>query len=990
MKQCLHQRLLQVQRKFVREPILPLQQRLRTLRRQASPTIGIKGTDTSAITSTNSPSITLSETGPLSNFYSTGSFRVKTSLTGCGVSPKSGPKAITIVQPATLTVVPSSGITTFCEHDNISFGEPSFGDNFEVSRVGEPAGQSYSTTWWYIKDDLNAQHVQIASDTLNDITPDFDGAIIYVKDTYTNLSCSTTSPYTGIDAVTISVNDAPAAPVITLAGNLSATTTECLADGIEILVTNNHDDELWYEAPGATYATLETAPISNQTNTGYLVYKEGKFFVKAVNATTGCKSGESNYVEIIESPLPTPVLSLRTETNNGNGIQYVCPGSYNPLEIEGADTSGTYFIQWQRWDATNQIWVVLNANNQGYYMPLQSTQYRVALKQSQGSACTQYSNSVNISIQNIPAPVISLPSYGVCNINEIDFKVSNPQPNASYTWTSDDPTISTVTRTYSSNGQWGSFSINSKTISGVANSDDIEFSVEVAVNGCVVTTAQTETVTIHGTPSAPSIIGLNGELSGIESCNAITLEVANPNSTDLEYDWYRFDKTLSQTVTSVTNPLYSDQESISAQPLSLGGYNYYVTARSNFGCRSNPSAPFELNDLDLPQVQLSWKGITGNTAYQCGSSISNYELEIANYSDYDNSVSFVLINDQGNGIDTISPTTIASAFFTLSASGNYRVRALKNTCLSDVISPSFYITVLPMPKPILQAELENSSSTAITEICENGGRFRLKLANNPATYEVGSYGWWESIDIEYEGNAYRTSNTGLRDNCCGGYQMSNWIGPMDADDNLIFNSNGEAIKEYVVTVYPDQGHFPNASCSVSDTLAITVYQAPNKPIIQNESGTQTNVYLCPGEPHILNIQSPDENQYDYNWYRGTSKVNPTPNDQYTVNGSSGTYSAKTVDKTNQCASVYSTAIVVDYADVKAPDAIVKYSQSSTGYLCNGDSVVIEVQPKELVSGQSFELYLGSNPSAFTLTDYLRSKFCDSFAIYCNTTRKLLC
>ena len=415
-----------------------------------------KGSDASAFTTSTTPSITISETGALSNVYSTGSFTVKTSLVGCGVSPKSGPQAITIIQPATLTVVPSSGITTFCEDDNITFGEPSSGENFEVSRVGEPANQSYSTTWWYIKDLPNATHTQISGNTISAITSDFDGATVYVKDTYTNLSCSTTSPYNGVNAVTIAVNDAPPAPTITLAGNLSSVTTECLADGIEILVTNNHDDELWYLAPGSTNETKETAPISNQTNTGYLVYKAGKFFLKAVNATTGCKSGESNYVEIIESPLPTPVLSLRTETNNGIGTQYVCPGSSNPLEIEGADTSGTYFIQWQRWNAVNQVWDVLSANNQGHYSPLQSTQYRVALKESQSSACTQFSNSVDIAIQNVPAPVISLPSYGVCNVNEIDFKVSNPQLNASYIWTSDDPTVSTVTRTYSSTGQWSS------------------------------------------------------------------------------------------------------------------------------------------------------------------------------------------------------------------------------------------------------------------------------------------------------------------------------------------------------------------------------------------------------------------------------------------------------------------------------------------------------------------------------------------------------
>jgi uncharacterized protein YjdB len=196
-----------------------------------------KGSDTSAFTTSTTPSITISETGALSNVYSTGSFRVKTSLVGCGVSPKSGPQAITIIQPATLTVVPSSGITTFCEGDNITFGEPSSGENFEVSRVGQPANQLSTPTWWYIKDLPNATHTQISGNAISAITSDFDGAIIYVKDTYTGLSCSTTSPYNGVNAVTIAVNDAPLAPSITLAGNLASVTTECLADGIEILVT---------------------------------------------------------------------------------------------------------------------------------------------------------------------------------------------------------------------------------------------------------------------------------------------------------------------------------------------------------------------------------------------------------------------------------------------------------------------------------------------------------------------------------------------------------------------------------------------------------------------------------------------------------------------------------------------------------------------------------------------------------------------------------
>ena len=142
-----------------------------------------------------------------------------------------------------------------------------------------------------------------------------------------------------------------------------------------------------------------------------------------------------------------------------------------------------------------------------------------------------------------------------------------------------------------------------------------------------------------------------------------------------------------------------------------------------------------------------------------------------------------------------------------------------------------------------------------------------------------------------------------------------------------------------------------------------MYQAPSAPTIQNENGTQANIYLCPGEPHTLNISSPDETKYNYNWYRGTSKVNSVPNDEYTVSGASGTYSAKTEDKTNQCVSVYSSAIAVDYANIQAPFAEIKYNQGQLGYVCDGDSVVIEVIPYSPVSGQSFELYYGDNPSA---------------------------
>ena len=183
-------------------------------------------------------------------------------------------------------------------------------------------------------------------------------------------------------------------------------------------------------------------------------------------------------------------------------------------------------------------------------------------------------------------------------------------------------------------------------------------------------------MTINGLPSAPTIVGESGAISGYQICEGSTIELSinNPTS-EVTYNWYRLNKSSSQT--NITGNYVGSGTTYNAGTLVNGGYNYYAEAVSSSGCASNLSSYFQINDLYLAQVQLKWNAVSGSIAYICGDQGNTFDLEITNFTDYPSATSFVLFDDQGNAMDTITPSTSSAATFNIASSGAYKVKALK-------------------------------------------------------------------------------------------------------------------------------------------------------------------------------------------------------------------------------------------------------------------------------------------------------------------------
>ena len=191
--------------------------------------------------------------------------------------------------------------------------------------------------------------VQINASTGLTLNATHDGAVVYVRDDYTGVNCSASSDITGSQALTLTVNNSPNTPSVSFATS-SATTlsTTCASEGIEIEIgtTLSSENYLLYHLAPSQYASgtpsLVSSPSWNSDNTGFIVYGEGKYFVQAQNIATSCESQLSSPVEVVENALPTPTIGLLIPSSGT--IQYVCPSTWDPLLITGADTLGLYDI----------------------------------------------------------------------------------------------------------------------------------------------------------------------------------------------------------------------------------------------------------------------------------------------------------------------------------------------------------------------------------------------------------------------------------------------------------------------------------------------------------------------------------------------------------------------------------------------------------------------------------------------------------------------
>ena len=338
-----------------------------------------KGTSTTPFASTSSSTYTIASS---STDYISGNFSVKTTLSGCTISESADAVSVNIITPATLTVIPVNGTANYCEGEVLSF--TGTGMDFSVSELNTPTAVGSTRTWWYILSGSTTP-VQINASTGLTLNATHDGAVIYVRDDYIGVTCSAISPTSGTQAVTLNVENAPNTPSITFA-TTSATTlsSTCASEGIEIEIGTTLTSEnylLYYLAPSQYTSgapSIVSSPSWNSDNTGFIVYGEGKYFVQAQNSSTSCESQLSSPVEVVEVALPIPSIALAIP--NSTTIQYVCPNTWDPLRISGADTSGLYDIIWEVRSLGSGTWTQLTASdNKGHHQPTLSGFYRATI-----------------------------------------------------------------------------------------------------------------------------------------------------------------------------------------------------------------------------------------------------------------------------------------------------------------------------------------------------------------------------------------------------------------------------------------------------------------------------------------------------------------------------------------------------------------------------------------------------------------------------------
>ena len=209
-----------------------------------------------------------------------------------------------------------------------------------------------------------------------------------------------------------------------------------------------------------------------------------------------------------------------------------------------------------------------------------------------------------------------------------------------------------------------------------------------------------------------------------------------------------------------------------------------------------------------------------------------------------------------------------------------------------------------------------------------------------------NYNRYDAIDISFLGISSGSEQSAITD------------GPFTASNMLWQTGETFRDKQYIVEVVSEF----SPTCTTGDTISVRVLRSPSSPIIENEYNTQSDVEICGGTDHDLSVVSP-QSGYSYEWYQNVSPVSTSPTQVYTAT-SSGVYSVKAEDASG-CVSTASNAITVDLVNLTPPTITVNETGSNSGaWLCDGESVILNVTPVSPKLGQSFELWnygVGADP-----------------------------
>ncbi|MFZ5941186.1 MAG: T9SS type B sorting domain-containing protein [Bacteroidota bacterium] len=260
----------------------------------SSVTLGVNTTFDTYLWSDGSTAATL-------EVNTTGSYTVTgTDSYGCD-SPESAAVTVTVNPVPAKPVIAMTGTMEFCSYDSLI--------------LVAPAG--YDTYKW------------------NGVAGD-DTLVVKTSGTYSvTVGWSTGCESQASDALTVTVHDAPAQPVITESGS----STFCEGSSVTLAVNTTFDSYLWSD--GSTAATLEVSTTGSYTVTGTDSY--------------GCDSPESAAVTVTVNPVPAkPVISMTgtTEFCSYDSLILVAPAGYDTYKwngVAGDDTlvvknSGTYSV----------------------------------------------------------------------------------------------------------------------------------------------------------------------------------------------------------------------------------------------------------------------------------------------------------------------------------------------------------------------------------------------------------------------------------------------------------------------------------------------------------------------------------------------------------------------------------------------------------------------------------------------------------------------
>ena len=155
--------------------------------------------------------------------------------------------------------------------------------------------------------------------------------------TFTVTASQATSGCTANDEITITVNEVPATPVVTVDNAVV-----CDGGQVMLTVTNANADATytWFSngvvIPGATTATLTQSPVTvdgDATNYVYTVYAELPI--------SGCTSATS--ANTVVTVIPTPVVAVSVEGNTT-----LCAGGSTTLHANVTPANANYNYQWYK------------------------------------------------------------------------------------------------------------------------------------------------------------------------------------------------------------------------------------------------------------------------------------------------------------------------------------------------------------------------------------------------------------------------------------------------------------------------------------------------------------------------------------------------------------------------------------------------------------------------------------------------------------------